>query len=249
MSTTDPIVPAPGGEGAGDNPPAPTPAPAAAAPEATPVAPAVSEEETVTLKKSDYEAHLGRISATDKKEARLNKFAQKIGYGKSHFSQSAQPAAAPVAPSPEEAAEAASVEDRKAERGITRLALDPSYRAALDADPTFRDILSQNPLSLLDIYAPDALDAEDAVEQMKEELDRRAALASKPEPAAPAAPAPAPAPAEVPPAGHGSMGDGAIAEAAKDDPEYKDVVKTGTLKGVAAGIKHRLASVGKQRAG
>lgn len=240
MSTPDVNAPAPGGEGTGANPPVPTPAPADAAPAAPQAAP---EGETVIVKKTDYEAMKGRQSALDKKEERLARREKALARGGSfNFGKTPDtPAPAAAAPSGDEAD--GSAEDRKAERGLLNLALKPEYRAALDASPDFRDLLTKNPLALLPVYASDAFDAEDAISLITEELERRAAATKAAAPAAPAAPAVV----EVPPAGVVNLSDGSVATEGMKDQEYKDVTKGGTVKGIAAGIKHRLQSVGKRK--
>jgi len=237
MSTPDPIAPTPDGEAVAPNPAPETPAPAAAD---TVVPPAAPEGETVTIKKTDFDAMTGRQSTLDKQEARINRKLAKLGGG-SHFGgQPVQPAPAP-APAPA-GDDDGSAEDRKAVDGLRALALKPEFREVLDAEPTLRELFVSNPLALLPIIAPDAFDAEDAIGLVTEELERRAALI-KPAPAAPAAPAPV----VVPPAGVVNLSDGAVGEEAKEDPEYQAAVKPGTVRGVAHGIAHRLNSRGKGR--
>lgn len=86
----------------------------------------------------------------------------------------------------------AAKEDRKAERGLMRLAADPAYRELLDGDQTLKDLLLNNPLAALSIYAPEAMDAEDGIGLIREVLDKR--LASK----KPATPSTAQTPATAP---------------------------------------------------
>lgn len=63
----------------------------------------------------------------------------------------------------------------QAEKGIlSKVATNSKYREVLDNDPTLKDIISRNPLALIDNY----IDAEDAVEQVLEVLDERAEQAS-----------------------------------------------------------------------
>lgn len=64
-------------------------------------------------------------------------------------------------------------EDAKAERELLRLASDPELRTVLDADTTLRDLIRKNPIALVPIYAPDAIDAEDAVSQVRARLLER----------------------------------------------------------------------------
>jgi hypothetical protein len=109
--------------------------------------------------------------------------------GSGHF----KPAAPATPPTQEERQAAGAEEDRKAERGIIALALDPAYREVLDKEPLLRDMLTKNPLAILPVLAPDALDADDAVALVKEALNKR-----KPAPTPPATP---PATPPTPPVG------------------------------------------------
>lgn len=114
--------------------------------------------------------------------------------------------AAPVTPPTTEERQAAGAEeDRKAEKGLLGLALDPAYRTVLDADPTLRDLLTKNPLAVLPVFAPDALDADDAVGLVREMLKKRVAPAPNPIPATPVAPA-------IPPKGAVNPNDAPINE-------------------------------------
>ena len=111
--------------------------------------------------------------------------------GGGHF----KPATPATPPTPEERQAQAADEDRKAERGLLGIALDPAYREVLDKDPTLRDLLIKNPLAILPVLAPDALDADDAVSLVKEALNKRKVGATFPVP-----PVTPPAPV-VPPVG------------------------------------------------
>ncbi len=129
-------------------------------------APAAPAEETVTLPKSkvdQLERDAARSRAAQRRADRLSPTG--------HFSPESQ-APKPV-PTQEQLAERAADEDRKAERGLMSLALDPALRPVLDADPTLREMLARNPLAVLPMLAPDALDAEDAIELVKEALTKR----------------------------------------------------------------------------
>lgn len=160
--------------------PAATPAPASETPAATPPAtPAATPGETVTLSKAEHD-QLARDAA---RARRLQKQADR-GRVTGHFTPESQAPATP--PSKEELAEKARAEDEKAERGLTRLALDPKFRPLLDADPTLREMLTNNPLAVLPIYANDALDAEDALELVTEAFQKRLDGLKKPETPAPA---------------------------------------------------------------
>lgn len=87
-------------------------------------------------------------------------------------------------------------EDRKAERGLLALALDPDYRDVLDKDQTLRDLLTKNPLAVLPIFAPEAFDADDAISLVKEALGKRKSAST---PANPPANPPAPSTPPTPP--------------------------------------------------
>lgn len=164
-------------------PPAPVATPAT--PEVTPPSP-----EVVTLTKAEHDQLLRDNARGRSAQQTLSRLGNS---GTGHF-----PPKAPVTPpSQEEMAEQAAGEDRKAERGILAIAADPAFRAILDADPTLRDLMLTNPLAVLPMLANDALDAEDAISLVKENLSKR-----KPAPVAPATPpAPTPATPPAPPAG------------------------------------------------
>jgi len=138
-------------------------------PAATPAQPA-AEQVTLTKEESDQlRRDAARASANQSKADRYDRL---VGSGKitGHF----KPSVPATPPSKEEQEEAAATEDRKAEKGLIGLALDPAYREVLDADSTLRSLLTTNPLSILPMYAPDALDAEDAVSLVKEKLSAKA---------------------------------------------------------------------------
>jgi hypothetical protein len=168
--------------------PAATPAPAPAAtpaPAAEPVA-----EVTVTIPKS-------QLDQLAKDAARASGNQRKADLFDRHFPNGAgarfQPATPAPAPSADEMRSQAEAEDRKAERGLIAIAASPEFREILDADPTLRDLMVKNPLAVLPLLAPDALDADDALSLVKDALNGR----KKPE--APATPAAAPAaPTDVP---------------------------------------------------
>lgn len=70
----------------------------------------------------------------------------------------------------------AEIERVNAERGVSNLLLmNPQYQGLLNEDQTLKEVLVNNPLSLITEY----IDAEDAVEQIKAKLDKR--LAAKDE--------------------------------------------------------------------
>ncbi len=169
--------------------------PANGSPTVTPVATPAVEPEKVTLTKAEYD-QLSKDASRAASSQRKAMLYDRITGGKAG-GNFRMPAPAAPAPTAEEAASAAAEEDRKAERGLMALALDPKYREVLDNDATLRDMLTKNPLAVLPILAPDALDAEDAISLVTEALGKRVKSATTP--AKP--PATAPAPSSVPPAG------------------------------------------------
>jgi hypothetical protein len=150
--------------------------------------------ETVTLSKEAHD-QLAKDAARARENQRKASLYDKIaGKGGSRF----HAPVAPVAPSDDDREAAARAEDMKATQGLMRLASDPSFRDVLDSDPTLRSMLIENPLAVLPMLAPDALDADDAVSLVKE------ALAGRRKPATPAAKPDTPVTPktpEVPPAG------------------------------------------------
>lgn len=174
-----------------------TPAAAPAAPAATPAKP--PESETVTLSKAEHEQlsrDAARAASAQSRADRLEKILGRSNGG-STFKEPTPAAKAPE-PSEEDRRAQATQEDVKASRGLTSLAVDPTYREILDADPTLRDLLIKNPLAALPLLAPDALDAEDAIELVKAKLDERKSSLKKP--ASTTEPV-KPTPAAAPPAG------------------------------------------------
>lgn len=157
-------------------------------------APANSQPEKVTLEKEAHDQLVkdaARASEAQSRADRYENILKKNGLlGGGHF----KPVTPATPPTPEERQAQATDEDRKAERGLLALALDPAHRATLDADPTLRDLLTKNPLAVLPILAPDALDADDAVSLVRDALNKR-----KPAPALP--PTPPATPSATPPLG------------------------------------------------
>lgn len=161
--------------------PAATPAPAATA---------APQPEQVTLAKEELD-QLRRDSARASSNQRKADLYDRLNNGKGHFKPNT-----PVAePSEDERAAAALAEDRKAEKGLLALAADPDLRDVLDKDPTLRSLLTSNPLAVLPMLAPEALDAEDAVNLVREALGKRKTPAE-----VPPTPPPTPTP-DTPPAG------------------------------------------------
>lgn len=145
-------------------------------PAATPANP---QAEKVTLTKEEHDQLQRDAARARQNQRKADLYDRTVGSGKKgHFSPESQTPATP--PSKEELEERAAEEDRKAEKGIIRLAVDPKYRDLLDADPTLRGMMTNNPLAVLPLFANDALDAEDAIALVTEELDKRLATFKKP---------------------------------------------------------------------
>lgn len=155
--------------------------------------PASNAADMVNLSKEAHDQLVrdaARASEAQSRADRYEKVLKSNGLlGGGHF-KSAAPA---TPPTPEERQAQGAEEDRKAERGLLGIALDPAYREVLDKDPTLRDLLTKNPLAVLPIYAAEALDADDAVGLVKDMLSKRAAPPAKPMSAIPPAPATPPA--------------------------------------------------------
>lgn len=167
-------------------PPA-TPNPAATAVTGNVVTLTKEEHDKLIKAQTDLESARALQAQADKRAARFEKL---IGRkGNSPFAKSAAPAAAPT---PEELDTQGIEEDRKAERGLIAIAVDPKYREILDTDQTLRNLLTSNPLGILPIIAPQAFDAEDAIELVKEHLDTRLLAFKKTPPAIPPATLPTP---------------------------------------------------------
>ena len=119
---SDAATPAENKGGTPPTPPAATPAPAV--PGTTPLAAAADEGLVLTFKtkeeKEQYERDVARARSNQSKADRYDRL---VGSGKvsGHF----KPTIPATPPSKEEQEEAAAVEDRKAEKGLMGLALDP----------------------------------------------------------------------------------------------------------------------------
>lgn len=190
---------------------------------AAPATPTYDPAKQVVLTKEE-EAQLrkdaARAAGSQRKADLFDRFSKGGAFGQRQAPAEDASKAAP-------AADSAAKEEAKAERGLTRLALDPEYREVLDADPTLRDMFASNPLGVLSVLAPDALDAEDAIGLVKEKLvERKAKLVKKPE--TPIADAAKPEAADkVPPAGGVNAGGdapNAEYEAAKKLPHAENAV-------------------------
>ena len=212
----------------GGNPPA--------APAATP---ASTQPEKVTLDKGAHDQLVKDAARASEAQSRADRYEgilKKNGLlGGGHF----KPVSPATPPTQEERQAQAADEDRKAERGLIGIALDPVYREVLDKDPTLRDLLTKNPLAILPVLAPDALDADDAVNLVKEALNKRKALPANP-PANPPAPSTPPTPPTPP---HGGVN-----PPSSDVPneEYEAARKNPKTEAAIAGmIKAKTKSGGK----
>lgn len=153
-----------------------TPAAEEKKPAVTPEKPAV-EGDSVTLSKAEVDQLRRDAARASEAQTRADRLEKAQKRSKAHFDSSRTP----TPPSVEEVEAQGAAEDAKAERGLMRLASNPEYRDVLDNDPTLRDLLTTNPLALLPVYASDALDAEDAIDMVKEALlARKAKLAPTP---------------------------------------------------------------------
>jgi hypothetical protein len=181
--------------------------------------PASITPELVTLTKEAHDQLLRDAARGASNQRKADLYDRMNGSkGNRHFTPTA-----PVTPPTNEEQEAAAIEeDRKAEQGLIRLALDPAYRQVFDSDPTLRELFMKNPLAILPVFAPDALDAEDAINLVKETLDKRKAPAIPPAQAEPVTP-----PA-TPPAGginpQGSDTPNADVEAARKLTNTEDAI-------------------------
>lgn len=206
-------------------------------PAATP-APVSQGSETVTLTKEEHERlqrDAARAASAQSRADRLERSRERNGQ---HFGAAKQ--APPPAPSKEQEEERGHEEDVKAERGLVRLAVDPKYREILDSDPTLRDMITRNPLSLLPIYANDAFDAEDAIGLVREELDKRLASMKPATNPTPTTPAPA-SDVKTPPPG------GVNADTRNLDAEYEEARKhPSTERAIAGMINLGMKKLGKK---
>lgn len=176
--------------------------------------PSTTPTAEVTLSKTEHDQLLRDAARGSANQRKADLYDKINGKGASRFGAPA----VVTPPTEEERVAAGQAEDRKAERGLTRLALDPAFRDVLDADPTLRNLLAENPLAVLPMLAPDALDADDAVTLVKEALVAR----RKPAPVVPAKPDATTTPeVKVPPAGAVNTNDKPVneeVEAAKKIP-------------------------------
>lgn len=165
-------------------------------PAPAPVTPAPDAAEKVSLSKEEHAQLVKDAARASEAQSRADRYEGLLKrnglLGGGHFKQ----ATPTTPPTPEERQAQGAAEDEKAKTGLLSLALDPVYREVLDKDPTLRDLLTKNPLAVLPVYAPDALDADDAINLVKGELNKRKSV---PAPATP--PAPPANPPATPPVG------------------------------------------------
>lgn len=212
-------------------------------PTVTPAAtPANTQPEMVTLDKKAHDQLVRDAARAGEAQSRADRYEgvlKKNGLlgGSGHFRP-----AAPVAPvSDEDKQAAAAEEDRKAERGLISLALDPAYREVLDNDITLREMLTKNPLAVLPVLAPDALDADDAVALVKEALNKR-----KAPPAVPPANTPAPSTLPTPPTKTPPTGGVNTPGSTVPNEEYEAAKKLPNTENAIAGmIKAKTKAGGK----
>lgn len=206
-------------------------------PTAPAATPAEKNTETVTLSKEvhDQMARDAARAASNQRKADL--YDRVVGGKGTRFNQ---PSVAKTEVTPEEREAVAATEDRKAERGLLSLALDPEYRDVIDSDPTLRELLTKNPLAVLPILAPDALDAEDAIGLVKEALKSRK-KPSVPPASEPAPAKPTPAAPSTPPPGGINTPDG------NSNDEYEKARKNPKTENAIAGmVKARINQAAKK---
>lgn len=202
-------------------------APEGGTPPAAPAATPAPTPEMVSLTKEAHDQLARDAARATSNQSKADRYDKLVGKKGGHFGAPATPVTPPTS---EEIAEAASAEDRKAERGLLALAADPTLRGVLDADPTLRSLLTSNPLAVLPMYAADALDADDAVSLVKEALLKKAAPATPPAPPPATPPATPPTPV-VPP--HEEVNE--AVEAARKLPNTESAV-AGMIKARAGGV-------------
>ena len=220
----------------------PPAAPAATVPEGSTVALSKEEHDKLVKAQADLKIAQDLQAQADK---RANRLQNKLG-GSSRFTPAA-PANTPGQTPPVDAGAAADAEDRKAERGLMGIAIDPKYREVFDADPTLRDMITRNPLGVLPLLANDAVDADDAIELVKEKLDEKltalktsSRIINQTPPSTPSAPATPPATPAVPPSG------GINVNGAEETPAYQEAKKIpNTDRAIASMIKEKIKFVKK----
>lgn len=185
------------------------------------------EADSVTLPKAEVDNLRREAARAAEAQARADRLEKAQKRSKSHFDTSKRPAP----PSAEEIEAQRMSEDAKAERGLMRLALNPVFRDVLDSDPTLRDLLTTDPLAVVKLHAPDAFDAEDAINLIGDFLTEKAR--AKKSAATPSTPAAAPEKKEeVPPAG----GVNIPGSSAKNEDAYEQARKNPNAESAIAGM-------------
>lgn len=209
-----------------------------AAPAATPAPNADDGKPTVAIEKERLE-QLERDAARAKQaQSKADRYDRLMKSNGGHF----KPQAQVTPPTEDEQKAAMEIEDRKAEKGLIGLVADPAFRNVLDADPTLRTLLTTNPLAVLPVFAPDALDAEDAIALVKEKLTERAE-----ELKAKTTPPPAGAPEAKPGDNKDAPAPGAVnpPNGTTPDVEYEAAKKApGTEQAIAGMVKVGLNKMG-----
>lgn len=193
-----------------------------------PATPAKTEGFVLTFKTKEEMENFQRDAArAPTLQSKADRWDRYVGKNGGHF----KPATPATPPTPEELAAHGAEEDKKAERGLLAIAADPTFREVFDADPTLRDLFTKNPLAVLPIYANDALDADDALDLVKD------ALTKLKKPATP--PTTPPATPPTPPAGGVNPNDKAV------DEEYEKARKNPNTETALAGmIKSKMKKAG-----
>lgn len=212
----------------------------------TPATPAQSQQgETVSLTKEEHEQLLKDAARASEAQSRADRFEKALkragGKDKPRFGGESKSNPADSA----EDKEAAGIEeDRKAEKGLMAIAIDPRFRPVFDNDRTLRELLASNPLGVLPLLAPDAVDAADAIDLITDALEARLEELNKvSDNAKPTPPATEPKPAATtvtpPPGGVNAPG------ATTPNTAYENAQKDpSTERGIAGMIKAKLAGGG-----
>jgi len=194
---------------------------------------------TVTLSKEDHDRLLSdkarsdaRATEAQRRGDRLEQ-APRTGQGQGRFNPPS-PATPPPANGDVEAVAAEQAEIVR--QGLMVIAIDPEFRELLDSDSTLRSMLTANPLGLLPMLAKDAVDADDAIALVKENLaSRKAALKTS---------TTTPTPQPVTPPTPASPGVN-IASVDKDEAYEKARSNPHTEQALAGMIKAKMAQRGK----
>jgi len=156
------------------------------------------EEEFVKIPKNELERWKAKMSTVDKmraelekEKARLAKARRKAKLAKERVFSFEEPEEEPE-PTEDELALITEKETLKVEKGVLGILKSDEYSKLLEADPTLREILENNPLGL-PVFKELPIDAEDALYKIEEYLSERAAKlpvdeSGKKEPETPPAP-------------------------------------------------------------